>query len=212
MKTKIFLVFSNITLLTLLLVSWNSKENTKPSFTNRNNFRLNLITEEDAKLLTRTYNTSVNNINNSNRRLFSSNELSMWDKDSRCVWFSYNELQNYLNFIKTEFDNFNDPNKGNLGIRIYFGRYPENLGESASPGLRTQRDLYKNKHCLFFVPTINREGSKLNYDYIFNVDSPKKGFQITNIYTIGSEKNHGNLVPPESYKGSFFYDINGNPQ
>lgn len=210
MKTKIALIFSNIFLLSLLLVSWNGKEKIDNSKTNSNlsTYRLNLISEADASLLANNYNESVNKINRNNN--FRTLNLSEWKDDSRSVWFDYNELQGYLEYIKNQFSANQDPYKGKLGVRIYFGRYPNELTQNASPGLRTQVDIYKNKHCLFFVPTTNQKGSSENYDAIIKKDTPEKGgFYISNILSIGSEKNHGNLVPPRSYEGSNFYNLRG---
>ncbi len=120
--------------------------------------------------------------------------------DSKTVWFSYKEISNYLCLIKNQFVLSPTNNIEDLGIRVYFGRYPKL--ETNGSGILSDntsivtRDLYgvpKNysyRHCLVFVPT--GKGKK---DAILDV----KG--TNNILLLGNNKNHGNLAPPESIIG-----------
>lgn len=215
MKTKIALVFSNIVLLSLLLVSWNGKEN---STTNSNIVQdcdatnLNFITKEDAIELASNYDKSVNKINTSIRTT-----IPEWKEDSRCAWYSYEELSKYLCFINKIHKNGKNPN-AKLGIRIYYGRYPNDLSRSQeSQTLKTQDDRYKNKHCLFFVPTLDAtytngkgEQETIHQDFFINQNqNNQKGMIFFSAnFALNSDKNHGSLEPPSDTQRSGAYFLN----
>lgn len=97
---------------------------------------------EPKQLITKDLAVSLNsNFNNSNRVLVTSN--SKEGDDANAVWYSIEELENYINYVKTQ-----GTKKGyNVnGIRMYLGVYPETeeYGEK------------KGKTTIFLSPTGNK--------------------------------------------------------
>ncbi|MBB4803803.1 hypothetical protein HNP37_003883 [Flavobacterium nitrogenifigens] len=89
-----------------------------------------LITKEFAKQL---------NVNYNNRRA-SLTAKKAQKEDANAIWYSLEELENYIHYIKTNGakDGYNVD-----GIRFYFGVYPEDEKHGEKAGLTT----------LFLVPT-----------------------------------------------------------
>ena len=97
-------------------------------------------------------------------------------------------------------------------IRDSYGRYPNFKGNIRNEGLNDVSDKYKNKHCLFFVPTHDKyntyhqdEIGVIKYN-TRNSDGNNKmmTIQSSNTLLIGSGKNHGNLTPPDNIEGTEF--------
>lgn len=104
----------------------------------------NLISADVARLLNSNYNQT-------RHRLISS---SIQREDANAIWYSIEELENYINYAKRK---ARDQNYSLTGLRFYLGAYPENsqdYGEAA--GLTT----------VFVSPTGRRlnvqKGSVLN--------------------------------------------------
>lgn len=204
MKTKIFLVFSNIILLSLLLVSWNGKENLKK--TNEtvqdscNTVGLSIINQSTAITLANNYYKSLPRSLKGN----SGSDFEM--NDSRSVWFSYGELNKFINLVKCKYKQLpiNDSSFNKLGVRIYFGRYSNLLKNRGNEDLRDLPNSYQNKHCLFFVPTIKIEVNNKSYNQdlkSINVNTAFKSFDNTT-WLVGTNKNHGNISPPDELIGT----------
>lgn len=207
MKTKIALIFSNIILLSLLLVSWNSKVNNQKSngFTQEcDTIGLSIINKETALKLADNYYNSIP------RNLRGNTTLSK--NDSRSVWFSYAELNKFIELVKCKYSScpmINDPNFSRLGVRIYFGRYSNASQNSQNRYLSDLPATYQQKHCVFFVPTIkvNKVDKKFSSE-TFNQDlmskddnSTFKSFDTTT-WLVGTNKNHGNISPPDELTGA----------
>jgi hypothetical protein len=96
-----------------------------------------LITNDFAKQLTGNYTAS--------RPAFAKGTNKI---DANAVWYSLAELENYINYIKTE-----GKQKGyNVdGIRLYYGVYPENYIEQKKAGLTT----------IFLSPTGAKKNAKI---------------------------------------------------
>lgn len=91
-------------------------------------------------------------------------------KDSFETWFSVEELQEYLNYVK---ENSNGPNPG---IRIYFGKYEQGGGPNPVKGLST----------VFLAPTTGGNGGNLDDTH--------------NDYTLNAYNSGGTKYPPAEYK------------
>jgi len=89
-----------------------------------------LITKEFAKQL---------NVNYNNRKASITAKKSQ-KEDANAIWYSLEELENYIHYIKTNGakDGYNVD-----GIRFYFGVYPDDEKHGEKAGLTT----------LFLVPT-----------------------------------------------------------
>ena len=92
-----------------------------------------LITKEIAKTLNTNYNTKRANVINA----------SIQREDANAIWYSLEELENYINYIKNE-----GKNKGYEvnGIRMYLGVYPETTEYAEKQGMTT----------IFLSPTGNK--------------------------------------------------------
>ncbi|MNK38571.1 hypothetical protein D3C87_571620 [compost metagenome] len=95
-----------------------------------------LITKEFARQL---------NVNYNNKRASLSAKREQ-KEDANAIWYSLEELENYIHYIKT-----NGAKEGyNVdGIRFYFGVYPDDEAHGEKAGLTT----------LFLVPTGKKERS-----------------------------------------------------
>lgn len=131
-----------------------------------------LITNKEAKELNDNYN-------NTRHRLISS---SIQKEDANAIWYSLEELENYIYYIKTE-----GKNKGyNVdGIRFYLGAYsnnPEKYNDKA------------NMTTIFLTPTGKKvevqKGSLLNLPSM--IQTQELNPDIEEIEPM----NYGNMGPP----------------
>lgn len=210
MKTKFAILTSIITVL-LFTISCVPQ----PEVCDTNG--IGLISKETSYLLANNYKESIarSEYNNPN------------NPDSRSVWFSYDEMKKYMCVLENEYKKTHDedPDLSKLGIRVYFGRYPdlkiESLSKFGSDSNIISNDLrslipegidddtnYSNKHCVFFVPTYeakSKNGDKINQDFMTErlVTNPKATSGILLI-----NKNHGGLAPPENMEGAeYLYPV-----
>jgi hypothetical protein len=70
--------------------------------------------------------------------------------DANSIWFSLESLKNFIWKIEQETCKHPCANPLQLGIRIYYGRYPSEMTEPGLAGLPTS---YAQHHTLFMVPT-----------------------------------------------------------
>jgi hypothetical protein len=91
-------------------------------------------------------------------------KLDGFIQDANSVWFSLDRLKNFLWHIEEQ--NCKKPCRDTLGLRIYFGKYPDlnNLTNKSLLGLDGVPKNYSNRHTLFMVPTYK---GKDGYDYDF---------------------------------------------
>jgi len=100
-------------------------------------------------------------------------------QDSRSVWFSLADLQNFI----SEFQQSGNQNQ--LGVRIYFGEYGPNI-----PVTEQDNPQYMGLHTLLMVPTLlGADG--FNHDF-----DPATGNSDFTKSTDISALNHGTLAPP----------------
>lgn len=119
--------------------------------------------------------------------------------DSRSSWFSVAEIEAFI--CKARRQQQVNQTPGPLGIRIYYGRYPD---QSLSH-FDFDPD-YRGKHCLFFVPTVDVQIPKVDQEKFGGDTVFRKDFEIEgkNFLFSGTKRNHGALVPPENAEGSMF--------
>jgi len=85
--------------------------------------------------------------------------------DSRSVWFSLKRLKQFIYEIESNaHTRCNNPNRhDSLGVRIYYGEYPEDV-DWMNFALDTKHPAsYKGLHTLLMVPTYFEDG--FNYDF-----------------------------------------------
>ncbi len=136
-------------------------------------------------------------------------------KDARTIWFSMGTLKRFLWLIEKKSCGL-CIDKEKLGVRIYYGRYPQNFGTNQNyaniPG------TYGGKHTLFMVPTYNNGGINIDFNpahkdscrpmAIKNIPGTGGDYLILSpnarMYTNNSVtntpsdviQNHGDLMPP----------------
>lgn len=87
------------------------------------------------------------------------------DLDARSVWFSLETLKQFLWEIESKSATCKGCETLNLGVRIYYGVYPE----PSDPNDTTFQAKEKKKHSVFMVPTYaKRDANKVLRDYDFN--------------------------------------------
>lgn len=126
-------------------------------------------------------------------------------EDARSIWFSLEELENFMWIIRnyTDNDKISVPAK-DLGVRVYYGRYPD------LPTLRANTDFkgvnfeYANMHTVFMVPTYKDGDQQIDFDpqgsFSNGKLTPLSEEYGGDILKVGYESpailNHGNLCPP----------------
>ncbi|MCD6011513.1 MAG: hypothetical protein K0Q79_1375 [Flavipsychrobacter sp.] len=121
----------------------------------------------------------VSNYKNNQWAIINSNFLPNYDiRDSRCVWFSIDELQGFLDSIKQP----NAQEVNATGVRIYFGAY-----STDTPGAQAN---YNHLHTLLMIATHSAADGK-NYDF----DAATGRSDFANLQMI-TALNQGHLVPP----------------
>jgi len=114
--------------------------------------------------------------------------------DARCVQFPLASLKKYIYDMESKVCGCEK--YSNLGIRFYFGKYPDlNTAEAqANPDYRGLNKSYSFLHTVFLVPTYkDSEGIYKDFEPL-NVNDCRMGNA-----TPGSRMsmmNHGNLSPP----------------
>ncbi len=90
-------------------------------------------------------------------------QISEGNPDANSIWFSLESLKNFIWKIEKETCKHPCPNPLQLGIRIYYGRYPVNMNNPDVTGLP---DTYAQHHTLFMVPTYQDLGnSNVHWDF-----------------------------------------------
>ncbi|WP_433763743.1 hypothetical protein [Flavobacterium ginsenosidimutans] len=130
-----------------------------------------LITKEFAKQL---------NVNYNNKRA-SLTAKKAQKEDANAIWYSLEELENYIHYIKTNGakDGYNVD-----GIRFYFGVYPDDEKHGEKAGLTT----------LFLVPTGKKVESNTEKIQSFALVQEASSSDIQSLEPM----NYGNIGRPPS--------------
>ena len=151
--------------------------------------------------------------------------------DANSVWFSLESLKNFVWKIEKAVCEQNCPDALKLGIRIYYGRYPQTMtGEFAALD-----PLFAEHHTVFMVPTFQDAGnSTIHWDFdpwhwgknckptsmvewfagsprpfdddaalIFSIGG-NQYFMNTGSGVLSSAFNHGDLIPPYPMTGAAY--------
>jgi hypothetical protein len=73
--------------------------------------------------------------------------------DSKSMWLSLETMKAFIWKIEKAICNKGCTNNLNLGVRIYFGRYPVAVGMAGTPDLSGLPQTYQQHHTAFLVPT-----------------------------------------------------------
>lgn len=138
------------------------------------------------------------------------------EQDSRNVWFSLPKLKAYISFIEQQTCLSGCDKRKELGVRVYFGKYPDSITMKANPSLDGVPRAFQNHHTVFFSATYYDPQKKINIDFdptdvidncaLYPIN-PVKGRVWIAVPAAGSaegdRENHGGLMPPPAGKGSF---------
>jgi hypothetical protein len=218
MKTKLVFVLSTLSMLFLISSCCSLCKNASLACSPEG---VGLISDSTSRVLANNYKLSIAD----------QKDFGEGSSDSRSVWFSYEEMAKYLCILKNEYEKrpeYNgDTDLSKLGIRIYFGKYPEQRDLNDIDDLRDifRRNEYANynrtstgqpiirygeKKCVFFVPTYEvKDTIKGIYQQDFMLDRliSIKGAP-SGILLPGINKNHGALAPPEKIEGAIYLQNN----
>lgn len=176
MKTSIHSLLSFFAL-TALMVSCTPKKQTEntenpetPKDTVKKEYRIPM---EDMKAMIDQYKKERQEIINGNdslRKLYGDNF-----QDSRCAWFSLDELKNFIAQVEKETREKNPDIKPD-GLRIYYVVYPTQ-GEKESSYIKSIVPEYRNHHSLVMIPTFYDEKHKESVDYDPSASKASRGLQ-----------------------------------
>lgn len=90
--------------------------------------------------------------------------------DARTVWFSLDSLKRYIWYIEEEVCKNSCVNKDDLGLRFYYGEYPDKdtwakLDGESDPESMKHKELYQGLHTVLIVPTYYSKSSDMNVDF-----------------------------------------------
>jgi hypothetical protein len=154
-------------------------------------------------------------------------EVLVPGEDSKSVWFSLDRLKNFIWHIENQ--NCENPNHctDSLGLRIYFGRYPDLYHHQSvtEEGLNNVPKEYSFRHTLFMVPTYKDENTGIYRDFYPGGKDCRTALNLlpTHIFAeqiitditpyiflfdvsgpTGDSQNHGGLIPPGASTGNSF--------
>ncbi|QXP60224.1 hypothetical protein [Olleya sp. HaHaR_3_96] len=137
--------------------------------------------------------------------------------DAHSIWFDLVTLKKFIYHIEYKaLNKDNTINPENLGLRIYYSRYPDEIpGQYAD--LHSVQENYAKHHTLIAIPTNRRKETTTNIDFNpLDTDTFWEG--IPSNYTgpiaslsisqdrqsqITGAQNHGSLIPPGNTSGLF---------
>lgn len=169
-----------------------------------------------AKVMADNYKADIQ------KSLISINNTITSDSDARSVWFPLESIKSYIWDIERQ-SCLNACDPENLGLRIYFAKYPESSSPYWTwPGLWKVKNEYANHHTIFMIPTYRNGGNDIDFDPwkgcgkllppgtivnpLDNANSNKDKyvFYYVRSETGGDGKNHGGLIPPGNPSGTSF--------
>ncbi|WNM22994.1 hypothetical protein [Flavobacterium capsici] len=136
------------------------------------------------------------------RQLKSIEDSKTWPMafDAHSVWFSLDELKDFITEIETEIASHPEKPVGNLGLRIYYAAYPTE--EDWNPDLDTVPKDYEKLHTVIALPTNEIDGE--NFDFDPSDVNTYDGTKPTGTGIAIMAENHGFLTPPFSTTGEWF--------
>lgn len=186
----------------------SSEKDCKPGMSCYEN--IGTISGEMAKLLAQTYQQTISN------------------SETMCSWIGLKRLKSYIACLENTVSECAGLSLENLGMRIYYGRYPANINELREnyiyrEDLQEVPEDYANCHNLFIVPTyLFPDGA--NYDFnprclVDNGCVPKSlTDEVTQEAGVGLNKftrffilspgsralDHVSMIPPKPRTGAAF--------
>ncbi len=199
----------------------------------RNSICMDYSKEPISKLELDLIHNMVTGYKNNQLDTIVSNSLTM-DYDAHSIWFELETLKKFIYHIEFKTNEAKKTmtteakNKlGKLGVRMYYSRYPDEVGPNQYPDLSAvPLSDYRRLHTLIMIPTLERDGAHMDFDptdkdsYNLSKEQIKKYFTSkpnTRVPALGIlensqsqtsrivSQNHGSLIPPadNSVEGFF---------
>ena len=158
-----------------------------------------------AKTLIKNYTDHHLAVINSNAELTALRQPDS-TSDARCSWSSIDELQSFIDKIKTTTAEKCYAMHGALGIRTYYCEYPAaNSPLWGTPGLPVGAPLflerYAGMHNIMLVPTYNNGENNVDFDPDYATEAGMP-MPITAVFAGATPTtnvmmmDHGSMVPP----------------
>lgn len=160
---------------------------------------LNLKRKEITATLPVDFIQTVINQYKDNQLKFATENLGI--DDARSIWFDLPTLKTFLSDLESHAKIQNpDIKDSDLGVRMYYGAYPENLD---NPDVSKE---YGKRHTLVMIPTKKEtdvSGEICNRD--FNpIDGGAANERLALTAQISLAQNHGKLSPPLTTLGELY--------
>lgn len=144
---------------------------------------------------------------------YSKEKNFIWDggvntgvEDTKSVWFPLKTIKKYIWEIET--NNCRNNCNDSLGVRIYFGKYPETSDPMwDTVGMSEFKVSYANHHTLFMVPTLYDATKDAHFDFnpwvpdchhLIGTPYSSKDAPRNPLLLGGDAQNHGSLIPPRT--------------
>jgi hypothetical protein len=135
------------------------------------------------------------------------------EQDARSIWFDLQKMKQFIGYIEATACNSGCADSLQLGIRIYYAKYPDKKTLESDDQFAGVPSDYANHHTVFMVPTYRKSKDNGNTDF-----DPQgvKGCQpatfdpVKGLVFLGFDagtgpdgQNHGSLRPPPDNTGLF---------
>jgi len=142
--------------------------------------------------------------------------------DAHSIWFDLETIKAFL--CHTEMNAVkNAVAKEDLGLRIYYSRYPEKMQWGSYSDLSGVDGNYEERHTLLMIPTMLRKGVNVDFNpldidtyttSLNDIEAYQNVNSTTRMPVFGGNsarrgggtgaQNHGSIFPPESTNGHGF--------
>lgn len=160
---------------------------------------LNLKRKESTATLPVDFIQAVINQYKDNQLKFATENLGI--DDARSIWFDLPTLKTFISDLENHAKIQNpDIMDSDLGVRMYYGAYPEDLDH---PEVDNE---FRRRHTLVMIPTKKVEdasGEICNQDFSpMNFGAPNERLALTAQNALA--QNHGELSPPKKTLGETY--------
>lgn len=87
------------------------------------------------------------------------------EQDALNIWFDLKILKNFISFIESSACKANCDTSKRLGVRIYYGKYPDSTQFDNYPDLKDVPNKFGKHHTIFMMPTFFDKASGKHLDF-----------------------------------------------
>jgi len=153
-----------------------------------------MISFATAQMLAQNYAASVG------KKFIFNGALQTDEQDALNIWFDLKVMKNFIAFVESNACKAKCDTSAKLGVRIYYGKYPDSSILHSFADLKDVPNKYGNHHTLFMMPTFFDKASGKHLDFDPMQATADCGFKPFNdsytmsAYGISIKKNiSGNL-------------------